>query len=228
VGRVLELEGVVKRYGRGPTVLDGVDLRVAAGEVVQVAGANGAGKTTLLRVAVGLTRPTRGRVVRAGRAGWAPAALQEPPRLSARELLRALSVAPGEIAMLAERLAFAPWLDERLAHDSTGTLHKVVLAQALAGRPALIALDEPWSGLDDAARDALATLLREAGHAGAAILLSQHGAGPLAPDRTLEVRDGALRDAHPGQASIEVRGSAESVAALAADARARGLEVRER
>lgn len=225
---MLELEGVVKRYGRGPTVLDGVDLRVAAGEVVQVAGANGAGKTTLLRVAVGLTRATRGRVARAGRAGWAPAALQEPPRLSARELLRALGVARDEIGALAERLAFTGWLDERLAHDSTGTLHKVVLAQALAGRPALIALDEPWSGLDDGARDALAALLREAGEAGAAILVSQHGDGPLPPDRTLEVRDGALHEAVAGRASIEVRGPAAAVAALAADARTRGLEVRER
>jgi ABC-type multidrug transport system ATPase subunit len=225
---VLELHSVVKRYGRGAAVLDGVDLRVASGEVVQVTGANGAGKTTLLRVAVGLTRATRGRVTRSGRAGWAPAALQEPPRLSARELLRALGVDRAEIDALAERLAFAPWLDERLAHDSTGTLHKVVVAQALAGRPALVALDEPWSGLDDRARDALAALLDEARTRGAAIVLSQHGAGPLQPDRVFEVRDGGLHPAGARHASIEVRGEAGAVAALAQDARARGLQVRER
>jgi ABC-type multidrug transport system ATPase subunit len=225
---VLELESVVKRYGRGAAVLDGVDLRVAPGEVVEVVSANGAGKTTLLRIAVGLTRATRGRVRRSGRAAWAPANLQEPPGLSARELLRALGVARAEAERLAQRLAFTPWLDERLAHDSTGTLHKVVLAQALAHEPALVVLDEPWSGLDDAARDALAGLLREAAGAGTAVLVSQHGAGALPPDRTLQIRDGRLHDAQPGRASIEVRGAADTVARLAADARARGLEVRER
>jgi ABC-type multidrug transport system ATPase subunit len=225
---VLELHGVVKRYGRGAAVLDGVDLRVAPGEVVEVAGANGAGKTTLLRIAVGLTRATRGRVRRSGRAGWSPANLQEPPRLSARELLSALGVGRAQAERLSDRLAFAPWLDERLAHDSTGTLHKVVLAQALANGPTLVVLDEPWSGLDDPARDALAGLLREAAADGAAVLVSQHGAGPLRPDRTLQIRDGRLHDARPGGASVEVRGPAEAVALLAADARARGLEVRER
>ena len=225
---MLELHGVVKRYGRGPAVLDGVDLRVGPGEIVQVAGANGAGKTTLLRVAAGLTRPTRGRVTRAGRTGWAPAALQEPPRLTTRELLRALGVDRAQTVALADRLAFIPWLDERLAHDSTGTLHKVVLAQALATHPAQIVLDEPWSGLDDGARGALAGLLHEARARGAAILVSQHGGGPLPADRALEVRDGRLREGEAAEARLEVRGPAAAIAQLAADARERGLEVRER
>jgi len=225
----LRFDTVVKRYGRrGAPVLAGVDLRVLAGEVVRVTGANGAGKTTLLRLAAGLTRPSAGRVERAGRAGWAPDRLDAPPPLTARELLRALDVPAGEADALAHRLGFAAWLDERLAHDSTGTLHKVVLAQALAGEPALLVLDEPWAGLDDDARLALAALLDEHRGRGAALLLSEHGDGPLAPDRALEVRDGGLHAADGSRAAIEVRGTTAAVAALAADARARGLEVRER
>jgi hypothetical protein len=51
-----------------------------------------------------------------------------------------LQVAPGEAASLVERLGFSAWLDGRLAHDSSGTLHKVLLAQALAGAPPLLVL----------------------------------------------------------------------------------------
>ncbi|HWV86943.1 MAG TPA: ATP-binding cassette domain-containing protein [Capillimicrobium sp.] len=196
--RALRFHGVVKRYGRrAAPVLADVDLEVRPGEVVRVTGANGSGKTTLLRLAAGVSRPSAGRVERGGRAGWAPDRLDAAPPLSARELLRALGVAPGEAAALAERLGFAAWLDGRLAHDSSGTLHKVLLAQALAGDPPLLVLDEPWAGLDEDARAALATVLAERRERGAALLLSEHGAGPLAADRTLTVGAGRIEAAAP-------------------------------
>ena len=59
----VEFDGVDFAYGQGPAVLTGVDLRVAEGEFVAIAGPNGGGKTTLLRLALGLERPTRGAVL---------------------------------------------------------------------------------------------------------------------------------------------------------------------
>ena len=58
---VLELSDVTFAYPGGPAVLHDVDLEVAAGEFLAIAGPNGGGKTTLLRIALGLERPTRGR-----------------------------------------------------------------------------------------------------------------------------------------------------------------------
>ena len=59
----VELEGVRFGYAAGPTVLDGVDLRIRRGEFVAVAGPNGGGKTTLMRLVLGLERPLAGRVL---------------------------------------------------------------------------------------------------------------------------------------------------------------------
>ena len=59
---VVSVSGVRFAYGRGPAVLDGIDLVVERGEFVGVAGPNGGGKTTLMRLIVGLERPAAGRV----------------------------------------------------------------------------------------------------------------------------------------------------------------------
>ncbi|HEY8584126.1 MAG TPA: ABC transporter ATP-binding protein [Capillimicrobium sp.] len=227
----MELRQVSQRYRRrGPWVLDGVDLAVASGEAVRVVGANGAGKTTLLRVAAGLLRPSVGEVRRSGgRVGWAPERFDGAGRLTARELLRALAVDPAEVASLAGALGLEAWLDRPLGEASKGTRRKVVLAQALGGAPAALVLDEPWSGLDGPARAAAAELVERRRADGAAVLLCEHEDGPLRCDRTLALREGALTDGvAPVRAAVEVAGDAAAVAALAAEARVRGLEVRER
>jgi ABC-type uncharacterized transport system ATPase subunit len=67
---------------------------------------------------------------------------------------------------------------ERLGELSKGSLHKVVLAQALLGAPDLVVLDEPFSGLDAGAQRALHELMRERVAGGAAVVFSDHREGP--------------------------------------------------
>jgi ABC-2 type transport system ATP-binding protein len=84
---------------------------------------------------------------------------------------RAIRARTGE---LAARLGFEPVLGERMAALSKGTVQKVVLAQALLGTPALLVLDEPWTGLDSVAQRRLADLLAELRSSGACVVLTDH------------------------------------------------------
>ncbi|QJY45185.1 ATP-binding cassette domain-containing protein [Pseudonocardia broussonetiae] len=162
----MRLEGVRKRYGRGPEVLAGVDLDVVPGVPAVVLGANGAGKSTLLRIAAGCSVPTSGRVRdRPRRVGHLPADLPVPERTPVRTWLAHLAAIRGsgrdgaEATALLERLGFTGGPDTPMGRLSTGNARKVGLAQALCGSPALLVLDEPWSGLDDSAAAALDAVL---------------------------------------------------------------------
>jgi len=179
------LQSVGKRYRRrGPWVLRHLDLDVSPGTVVELRGANGAGKSTLLRLLVGATQPTRGsRTTAPGlRAGYAPdQQAPAPPFTAAGYLahharLRRLDdrAAEEQSTVLASRLGFAHLLPQRLAELSAGTQRKVLLVQAFLGQPDLVVLDEPFSGLDIDARQALGTLLLERSASGTAIVFSDH------------------------------------------------------
>jgi len=200
----VSLEQAGKRYRvGGPWVLRDVSVSVPAGAVVDVRGVNGAGKSTLLRLLAGATVPTRGRRVGGASVGYAPERLVPAPPFSGRVLLRhharlrGLPRAEGERrgAALAERLQATALLDERLGALSKGSLQKLTLLQALLGRPDLLVLDEPFSGLDTAARAALRELIGEHAAAGGAIVLCDHGESGerVGADVAWELRDGALR-----------------------------------
>ncbi|MBW0115500.1 ABC transporter ATP-binding protein [Pseudonocardia abyssalis] len=163
----MRLEAVRKRYRRGPEVLTGVDLELTAGAPVVVLGGNGTGKSTLLRIAAGCAAASSGRVVgRPRRVGYLPADLPAPERTPARVWLAHLAAIrgtdPASASRVLDALGFTGGLDAPLARLSTGNWRKVGLAQALGGSPGLVVLDEPWSGLDDAAGAALDDALRAA------------------------------------------------------------------
>ncbi len=192
-GRVLSIEGLVRRYGAF-TAVDGVSLHVAAGEIVGFLGANGAGKTTTLRCATGLLRPHAGRIEAARRdlareprqakraIGFVPDRPYVHERLTHREHLSfvaALYDVPAREAgergeALIARLSLAEHADQRLEEASLGMRQKLAVAMALLHAPRVLMLDEPLVGLDPPAARALKDLLREHAAGGGGVLVSTH------------------------------------------------------
>ena len=190
---MLEVAGVRKSYGTVPA-LDGVDLTVAAGEVLGLLGPNGAGKTTLVSIIAGLRRADAGVVrvcgIDVGKnptaarrcTGLAPQELGIYPILTVRENL----VFFGELAGL-RRARLLRRIDEvadaleltgllpRLARDlSGGEKRRVHTAMALMHRPQLLLLDEPTTGVDVSTRSRLLDVVRELANDGAAVCYSTH------------------------------------------------------
>ncbi len=189
---VVKLHGAVTLLGRFPA-LAGIDLEVAAGEIVLLRGPNGAGKTTLLRLCAGLLPVARGDVVvlghdltdrrqaravrrRVGLLGHATGLYDElTVSDNVRFWGRAAGAAPDDIAAavvacgLDGRLA-----DLRVATLSAGQRRRTSLACLLARRPELWLLDEPHAGLDQEGRDLVDAMVRQAVASGATVLLSSH------------------------------------------------------
>jgi energy-coupling factor transporter ATP-binding protein EcfA2 len=169
----------------GAAVLRGVDLAIAGGERVALMGRNGAGKSTLLRVAAGLTEPTRGKVVRAGRVALL---LQNPGDYALRDRVG------DELPAGALARAGLDGLSDRHPRDlSGGERQRLALAIVLHGeRPAVVCLDEPTRGMDRARKDALAALLGGLAAEGTAVIVATHDAEFAAAfaDRTVLLGDG--------------------------------------
>jgi ABC-type Mn2+/Zn2+ transport system ATPase subunit len=198
---VLEVRQVSKRYlARGPWVLDDVSLHAAPGEAVQIVGRNGSGKTTLLRIAAGLTRPTRGQVSVAGRATYVPERIGKAPPLAVRPYLVHQARLQGcRGAALGETVDRAvddhdlgPVVDRPLRDLSKGWLQRTILAQALLTEPAVVFLDEPWTGVDAASHDHLRAVLEAALAGGVTVLLTSHEPTELTGLRRVQLRGGRL------------------------------------
>ncbi len=163
-------DGVWHELADGPAILRGVDLAVAPGETVALMGRNGAGKSTLLRHAQGLSRPTRGRVERAGRVALL---LQDPG-----DYLLAERVA-DELGPPALAAAGLEALGERHPRDLSGGERQRLALAIVAGddpAPAAVCLDEPTRGMDRAAKGALADRLGGVAAAGSAVIVATHDA----------------------------------------------------
>lgn len=180
---MLRLESVSKRYGRGDWILRDVDVEAPAGEVVAFAGGNGSGKSTLLRIAVGLSRPTRGTVAAPPPVvGYVPDRFSPNERMSAAAYLTHMgrvrglttSVASARASRLLDRLALVGGKHAPLRSLSKGNAQKVALAQALLVEPGLLVLDEPWSGLDADAHGVLAEIMTEVAASGGTVLFTDH------------------------------------------------------
>ena len=195
---VLSLDAVSKSYGR-KTVLAGVSVTFPVGLTLLV-GPSGAGKSTLLRLLATAERPDRGTISWDGAAlpgaraalratlGYAPQAVDLPDDLTAREFARHMAALKGldlgqadaQFLGLAEAIGLHADVNFRIASFSGGMRRRLIFAQALLGRPQLLALDEPTAELDGAtARKLGALIIDRARHA--VVIMTTHLADELTP-----------------------------------------------
>jgi branched-chain amino acid transport system ATP-binding protein len=187
---VLSVRALEAGYGSA-RVLFGVDLALAAGEVVTLMGRNGMGKTTMVKAIMGLLRPSAGSVSFAGRelAGAAPfraakAGIGLVPE--GRQIFPTLSVEENLVATAAARFGAPRWtlkdvfalfprLRERRGHQgwqlSGGEQQMLAIGRALMTNPKLLILDEATEGLAPLARDEIWAVLGKLKQEGQSILL---------------------------------------------------------
>jgi ABC-2 type transport system ATP-binding protein len=175
---VLAARGICKSFGRR-RVLAGLDLEVAAGELVAVVGENGTGKTTLLRILAGDLRPDAGTVTVGGRPGYCPQAVVLDEALTVDQHVRYFQAAygigsPARAGELIERLGFATSRGQRAGTLSGGTRQKLSLTLALMHDPPVLLLDEPYQGFDWQTYLAFWDLASELTAAGTATVVISH------------------------------------------------------
>jgi len=228
---VLELRELVKHYrvGEGEPVraVDGVSLRLAAGELLALYGPSGSGKSTLLMLVAALLRPDSGAVLLDDRE---ISALSEEDAARYRlhelglvsqhaDLLPGARVienaalklwlsdprgAEARIRPLLERLGLGARLKHRTEQLSIGERQRLTIAVALSTEPRLVLADEPTGSLDTQRSHEVLGLLREVcRERQVAVLLVTHDPQAVAfADRVLELRDGRLGSYEPARATL--------------------------
>jgi Cu-processing system ATP-binding protein len=190
----VSIDGVEKRYG-AVRALREVSFDLLPGRLSALVGHNGAGKTTLIKLMLGLIRADRGRVrvlgedpaageFSARRAlGYLPENVAFNAALTGRETLafyaRLKRIAPQAAWALLDRVGIADAADRRVGTYSKGMRQRLGLAQALLGRPRVLLLDEPTTGLDPALRQTFYEILNELRDDGATVLISSHALNEL-------------------------------------------------
>jgi Cu-processing system ATP-binding protein len=206
----IELAGVVKRY-RDTEAVRGVNLSAGQGEYLALLGHNGAGKTTLVKLMLGLTRPTVGSVQVLGEdpasgaavalrraIGYLPEAVAFQDSMTGREVLsfyaRLKGEAPRACEALLDRVGLGEAAGRRVRTYSKGMRQRLGLAQALLGRPRLLFLDEPTTGLDPTLRRMFYDIVEELRHEGTTALISSHALSEIEArtDRVAIMKNGRL------------------------------------
>jgi ABC-2 type transport system ATP-binding protein len=190
---MIETEGLGRYYG-SQLVLQGLTLRVTAGEILGFLGPNGAGKSTTVKILTGMIKPDYGRARVAGfdvveqpievkrRIGYVPESAALYESLTAREYLDVIASlyhlprqpALQRIDELLDRFELSRSRDQRLSEFSKGMKQKVLIASALMHRPEVLFLDEPLTGLDANAALVVKELIRGLAAQGRAIFFCSH------------------------------------------------------
>jgi len=187
---LLRFEEVSKWYG--PVLALNQVWFPLAGGITGLVGANGSGKSTLIKLAVGLVKPTIGRVTVLGvdaanwqahrLVGYCPDHDAFYEDLSGRAFLRTMAALNGMSTKAAadrteavlDRVGMSDRADRKLRGYSKGMRQRIKLAQALLHDPALLILDEPLGGVDPIGRQELVEVFRSLAAAGKALLISSH------------------------------------------------------
>lgn len=217
MAETVQVSGVTKSYGKVRAVTD-ISCVFREGETIALVGHNGAGKTTLIKLLLGLIRPTAGTVRVLGddpaagqfearrRLGYLPENVSFNMALTGRETLafyaRLKRVPVESTGALLERVGLGHAADRRVGTYSKGMRQRLGLAQALLGRPRVLLLDEPTTGLDPALRRSFYDIVAELRADGATVLLSSHALTELEGkadrvvivNRGVKIADGTLED----------------------------------
>lgn len=188
---LIVIRKLVKSFGVMP-VLRGIDLDIARGESVALLGANGGGKSTLLRLITGLSKPTSGTIAIGGwqlpretfavraQIGLVAHRTLVYDNLTARENLRFfarlydLQDADARIEQGLARVGLAKRADGLARTFSRGMQQRLAIARALLHDPAVLLLDEPYTGLDVNAAEVLDDIVLTARAEGRTILMTTH------------------------------------------------------
>ncbi|WP_033330667.1 MULTISPECIES: ABC transporter ATP-binding protein [Streptomyces] len=215
---VVELSGVHKEFGDAKA-LDGVDLRIRAGEAVAVMGPSGCGKSTLLNMVAGLDRPTSGTVrvqgqdlgqlnehglalFRRRHVGMIFQFFNLIDDLPALDNVALAAQLTGTTAKQARRRALELLDELGVAHRkdvypaalSGGERQRVAVARALMNRPALLLADEPTGALDSRSGEQVMDLLIDLNQIGQTLLIVTHdpNLATCCASRLVEVADGKV------------------------------------
>jgi ABC-2 type transport system ATP-binding protein len=193
-GHLIEVEGLVKKYGDKAAV-DGIDLQVDAGEIFGLLGPNGAGKTTTILTLLGLTEPTAGQVRVCGldptrhavavkrRTGYLPDSVGFYSDLTGRQNLRYTArlneidpkAAESRIDELLEEVGLVTDADQPVGTYSRGMRQRLGVADAIIKDPDVVVLDEPTASIDPAGVLEILNLISTLAHRDRrAVLLSSH------------------------------------------------------
>lgn len=204
----ITFRSVSKHFG-DTVALDDVSAELAAGAVTALVGANGAGKSTLLRVLLGLIAPTSGS---AEIDGSAYRELAQPTRLAGavlegtgfhpgrtgrdhlRMLARAAGIPEGRVEEVLDAVDLSGVSSKRVGGYSFGMRQRLALAAGLLGKPRVLVLDEPATGLDPPGIRWLRRFLRDFAARGNTALVSSHALAEvvLSADRIMVLHRGRL------------------------------------
>ncbi|MBC7583913.1 ABC transporter ATP-binding protein [Tardiphaga sp. vice304] len=190
----VSVSGVTKSYGAVKALRD-VSFTLSPGRLCALVGHNGAGKTTLIKLLLGLIHPDHGEIRVLGQdpaagefsarrqLGYLPENVAFNAALTGRETLafyaRLKRIEPASGWPLLERVGLGHAADRRVGTYSKGMRQRLGLAQALLGRPRVLLLDEPTTGLDPALRLTFYEILQELRDDGAMVLISSHALNEL-------------------------------------------------
>jgi len=190
VDSAVSLRNLVKTFGTHRAV-DGVSLEIPRGIIFGLIGPNGAGKTTTIRMILDIIRPDSGEVVVLGtpsgeqvkaRVGYLPEERGLYRKTKVLEMLEyqgslrgaSPAVARKEASAWLDRLELADWKARKVEDLSKGMQQKVQFIGAVLGKPELLILDEPFSGLDPVNQNTFKDLMLELNRNGASIIFSTH------------------------------------------------------
>jgi ABC-type Mn2+/Zn2+ transport system ATPase subunit len=191
---LVRFDRVTCRYGREP-VLVNVDLEIGPGEFVGIVGPSGSGKSTLLKAIAGSVEPIAGRIDRSRgvsigyvpqveTVNWFfPVTVREAvlmARIDGRRLPWPSAEEVDEAQRVLERLGLGGLADRHIRELSGGQQQRVFIARAMLGRPRLLLLDEPTSGVDVRTRHDVMHVIHDLHHEGLAIVLTTHDLNGIA------------------------------------------------